>query len=161
MDGFSLPGGPPDSPTGRQFWDDLLPVTHPVFDHPPTQLEMDAVLQEILEWDPYADGQEENGVERQESDAFNLERHGGCLVGKESAVGSKMICCEATQVGSGRQGVVYYDHHVQQNDADQLQLPALPPDCNSCERLRLIIHCNGKEFNTEIDSSLSEKPIKL
>lgn len=72
-----------------------------------------------------------------------------------------MICCEATQVGSGRQGVVYYDHHVQQNDADQLQLPALPPDCNSCERLRLIIHCNGMEFNTEIDSSLSEKPIKL
>lgn len=167
MDDFPFLWEPPDSPDSSpvlRLWDEsvvdlspLQPVTNdppppPSVDHPPLS---NTALQEILDWDPFADevlgNAEESRVERQEFDATNLKENGGSLAANES-VGWPTNYGENHQVGSGCQTVVADDHHFEQTDDDQFPFPELPPYCIACEPLRLTIHYSGMEFNTENDS---------
>lgn len=146
MADFSLPGELPDSPTITsqvlRFWDDAVGVDI-------TALPLDecnAAIEDILEWDPFADDVL-GSPQYEKYDASDLKEHGdGLAANDESTVPS---CYEEdNQVGSGSQGVVGHGDHPQQTD--QLcprPFPPLPTECNSCEQLRQIIHCCGTEFN--------------
>lgn len=151
MDDFSdLTRKPPDSPTSSQVLRNdgidsspLLPLTDdpqpPLFGHPPEAIESNAALigNQLIERDSFVDesvllgNPEEKSVERQKSepDAAKLKERGACLDADELVEGPTV--CD--------------DHHVEQNNADQLPLPALPADCDSCQLLRQIIHCSGMD----------------
>lgn len=129
-----------DSPTSHVLRNDsvcvdsspLLPLTDdpppPPFDYPPKAIESNAALGNEFEKDSFVD--EILGNPKSESDAAKLRERGACL--------------DANLIVEWR--VVCDDHHrVEQNNADQLPFPALPPDCNSCELLRQIIHSSGME----------------
>lgn len=174
MDDFPFLWEAPDSPDSSpvlRFWHesdvDLSPLKPdagdppppPFIDQPPMS---NAALQEMLDWDPFADevfgNPEENRVERQESEATSLKEGGDSLVANES-VGWPTNYGENHQVGSGSDNAVVDDLHVEQNDDDQFPFPELPPYCIACKRLRQTIHYSGMEFSTQFIRS-ERKPKK-